>query len=378
MRLLMLTLIFALSFVLAACSNPSQLEANTTPAAEATEATEAQTPAETDAITDEESETSASSSEEEALPHLTIVTSFLPMYVFAANIIEGVPGVTLANMATPDTGCLHDYRLMPADMILLEDADVFIINGADMEGFMGDIAERMSHLSIINASQGIELLADVYGHHHHDDHHDCDHDDHDHQHDEDCDHDDHHDCDDDDHDQHNDNVNPHVWLSIPLAIQQIENITEGLKVLDPEHANLYTQNSEAYITRLQALHDEVTAELANISQREIITFHNAFPYFAKAYDLEIVGVITREPGSEPTASEIAGIIDMVKDNNIKAIFAEPQYPVRIAEMIAAETDAKVYVLDPISSGETTADFYETIMRNNMNVLIEALTDSELN
>ena len=112
--------------------------------------------------------------------------------------------------------------------------------------------------------------------------------------------------------------------------------------------------------------------LRDLPQRDIVTFHEAFPYFAKEFDLRIAAVIEREPGPEPAAAELAQTIDLVRASGVKALFAEPQYPARAAESIARETGARVYTLDPAVTGPMDADAYIHIMDANLRVLEEAL------
>lgn len=277
---------------------------------------------------------------------LSILTSFLPMYIFTANIVEGAEGIDLNNLAAPESGCLHDYTLLPADMKKLEQADVFIINGAGMEGFMDQVARESEELLIVNAAAGIDIPElDLEAEDDHDE-------DHEHEHEE----------------------NPHVWLSIPLAIRQVENISRGLQAADPDNAALYDSNAVAYIEKLEILYARMQSELATVDRREIITFHEAFPYFAYDFDLEIVGIINREPGSEPTAAELAATIELIREKGIRALFAEPQYPLNIAQTIAGETGAEIYILDPIATGELDKGYYELKMEENLQVLLEALKD----
>ena len=116
-------------------------------------------------------------------------------------------------------------------------------------------------------------------------------------------------------------------------------------------------------------------ELDSLPNRNIITFHEAFPYFAEEFNLNIVGVIQVEPDSEPSAKEIESVIETIKSNNVKALFTEPQYSSKTAETIAKETGTKVYTLDPIVTGDATKNAYNDYidkMENNLNILKEAL------
>ena len=262
-----------------------------------------------------------------------IVTSFYPMYVATINITQGVDGVEVHNMTKPQTGCLHDYQLMTEDMKTLENADAFVINGAGMEDFMDKVTEQQKNLKVIDASRGIKLIHDEEG------------------------------------------DNPHVWLSVTDAIQQVRNIADQLKEADPAHADAYEKNAAAYIEKLTSLKTEMHAALDNVPHKDIVTFHEAFPYFAEEFHLNIIGVVEREPGTEPTPTELQETIEQVKGLSAKVLFPEPQYSPAAAETIARETGAKIYTLDPVVTGEATPaakDAYLDTMRKNMNTLKEAL------
>ena len=262
-----------------------------------------------------------------------IVTSFYPMYVATINITQGVDGVTVTNMTKPQTGCLHDYQLMTEDMKTLEKADAFVINGAGMESFLDKVVEQQKNLKIIDASKGIELLKD------------------------------------------DDEENPHVWLSVTDAILQVKNIAEQLKAADPKHADAYEKNAAAYIKKLEALKAEMHAELDTVPNKDIVTFHEAFPYFAKEFGLNIISVVEREPGTEPTPAELQATIEQVKKLPVKVLFTEPQYSPSAAETIARETGAKIYTLDPVVTGEANdqaLNAYIDTMKKNMETLKTAL------
>ena len=118
---------------------------------------------------------------------------------------------------------------------------------------------------------------------------------------------------------------------------------------------------------------EIAAALTPFAGREIITFHEAFTYFADAYDLHVAGVIAYDSGEEPGTREIAKTCDLVKELGITTLFIEPQYPSKAAQTIARETGSTVDTLDPVVSGDGAMDSYERIMRENTRVLTEAFT-----
>ena len=279
---------------------------------------------------------------------LTIVTSFYPMYISTLNIVKDIPNVEVINMTAPQTGCLHDYSLSTKDLKTLSNADILIINGAGMESFLDDVIDEYSDLKIIEASKGIDLIEDTE----HDDH-----------------------TEDHDHEDHDHDVNPHVWVSISKNIEEVSNIAEELSSLDPNHANEYQDNANEYIAKLENLKTEMHSTLDNIAHKDIITFHEAFPYFAEEFGLNIVGVIEIEPDSEPSAKEVENIISIINEKNIKALFTEPQYSSKIADTIAKETGASIYTLDPIVTGDSNEKAYNDYiikMQENLNTLKEAL------
>jgi zinc transport system substrate-binding protein len=264
----------------------------------------------------------------------TIVTSFYPIYIAAINVAKDIPTAEVLNMTSAQTGCLHDYQLKPQDLKTLQSANAFIVNGAGMESFLDEVLSKQKSLKIIEASKGINLLKDENG-----------------------------------------EENPHVWVSMTNAITQVRNIADELSQLNPENANQYKSNAAAYIAKLEALNNKMHRSLDTIKNKDIITFHEAFPYFAKEFNLNIVAVIEREPGTAPTPKELEDIITLVKNSNVKALFSEPQYEAKAASTIANETDAKVYSLDPAVTGEAKKEAfndYINIMETNLKTLEEAL------
>ncbi len=272
------------------------------------------------------------SSTENSSSTMTIATTFYPMYIFALNVAKDIPNVTVIDMTKPSAGCLHDYAATPEDMKNLEGAKILITNGAGMESFMDKITSQMPALKILESSKGIELIKG----------------------------------------NGDEGDNPHVWVSISNAITQVQTIGDQLAVLDPTNATKYKENTTVYIKKLEAQRDKMHLALDGLKNRDIVTFHESFPYFAKEFNFNIAGVIEREPGSAPNAKELGETIDQVKGLKINALFAEPQYPPKAAETIASATGAKIYTLDPVVMGPMEADAYINIMDSNLKALKEAL------
>ena len=267
---------------------------------------------------------------QESRTNLRVVASFYPIYIATLNVVGQAPGVSVTSMAPPMAGCLHDYQLSTDDMVTLSSADVFVINGAGMEAFLDKAARYATRMTTIDASRGINLL------------------------------------------RNGGVANPHIWVSVTRHIRQVANIAAGLSVIDPGRASRYLQNAAAYTNRLEALRIRMQAGLTGLKTRDIVTFHEAFPYFADEFSLRIDATVVREPGSEPSGRELARTIQTVRRTGVKALFAEPQYSSRVADAIARETGATVYTLDPVVTGPMSPNAYIDIMERNLAELQRAL------
>lgn len=264
---------------------------------------------------------------------LRILTSFFPMYVMTVNVTRGVPDVTVTNLTAPQTGCLHDYSLAAEDMKKLARADVFIANGGGMENFLAKAVETNNRLAVVTASAGIPLIREGA------------------------------------------ETNPHVWLQIAFAREEVAGIARSLAALDPANADAYRKNAGEYDKKLAELQQYAGDKLKDLKSRDIVTFHEAFPYFAREQDLNILRTIQREPGTEPTPKELEAIIAAVKRLPVKVLCVEPQYPAGAAETIARETGATIVVLDPCVTGEAgpeAADSYLETMKKNIDTLYSVL------
>lgn len=297
---------------------------------------------------------------------LSLVASFYPMYDFAQKI--GGDRVAVTNMV-PAGAEPHDWEPSAADLIALEQADVFIYSGAGMEHWVDDVRGSLENkeLVVAEASQGIALQE---GHHHHHDQEEHDHEEHDreeHDH-EDLNHDEH------DYDEHG--YDPHVWIAPMNAKRQMENIKNALVQADPDHKDDYEANYAAWSAECDKLDQEYREALSNVSNREIVVSHEAFGYLCDAYGLNQLGIQGIEPDTEPDPGRMAEIQDFVKEHNVKIIFSEELVSDKVAQAIADATGAKVSVLSPLEglsdAQQTAGDDYFSVMRKNLEALKEAL------
>ncbi|MCH4239133.1 MAG: metal ABC transporter substrate-binding protein [Oscillospiraceae bacterium] len=264
-------------------------------------------------------------------PSFRIVASFYPMYIMAINITNGIKDVQVDNMAGQHTGCLHDYQLQSSDMQAISQADVFLINGAGMESFMEKVTRQLPKLRVLDSSNGVPRIQDESG-----------------------------------------EVNPHMWVSISSYMVQLQNVAAGLEKADPLHAKQYRANADTYLQKLSDLRRRMHEAIDTLPNRNIITFHEAFPYFAEEFHLNIVQTIQREPDSQPSAKELAETIRIIRKSGVKAVFTEPQYQQSSAHIVAQESGATVYTLDPAVTGPDDVNAYLDAMEQNLKTLQKAL------
>ena len=272
---------------------------------------------------------------------VTVMATFYPVYVLAENVLEGVEGVELISMTPPSTGCLHDYQLLTRDIKALSAAKALLCNGAGMESFLGDVKEQYPDLMLVNCSRGVALLREEEEHGEHEDH---------------------------DHGEYN----AHIWLSPRNAVIMVENIRAAMAQLLPEKQEQIDRNAAAYTKRLSDLDAELSAAIGALPRKTIVTFHEAFPYFAEAYGLQVAAVVALEPDEPLSPRMLAEVVEKVKAAGNPPLFSEPQYESAALQAVAQETGARVYELDPLVTGDGALTAYEDTLRKNLRVLQEAL------
>lgn len=167
---------------------------------------------------------------------------------------------------------------------------------------------------------------------------------------------------------------PHFWLDAQHAVRYAENIRDALVALDPDHADGYRERADALVAELQALDAELRESLAVIpaERRKIVTFHDAFEYFAGAYDFEVIAsVAPANPNQAASAAAIARIIATVRDAGVPTIFREPQYSGQSLDLIAQESGTAVAVLYSVPTDDVPT--YAEMMRANARALVEGLS-----
>ena len=145
--------------------------------------------------------------------------------------------------------------------------------------------------------------------------------------------------------EHEAHADPHVWLNPMLAITMARNISDALIDMDKANKDFYLKNFQKLMNDLLAFDESAKNELAGLKNRKFVVYHPAWGYFAEHYDLEQISI--ERNGKEPKIDEMASTVKMIKDENIKVIFADPNRSQKSAQVLASQTGAPVALLDPL-------------------------------
>jgi ABC-type Zn uptake system ZnuABC Zn-binding protein ZnuA len=169
--------------------------------------------------------------------------------------------------------------------------------------------------------------------------------------------------------------NPHLFLDVKYAELYVDRIATALEAADPARAAGFQAQASEYKGRLESLDSWVRTQISTVAEtdRKIVTFHDAFPYYAREYGITIVGVAVEAPGQDPSAGYIARLISDIKSAGVKAIFSERQFPARLVNQLGSETGCKVVSnLYDDSLGDPPVTTYEAVIRWDTSQLVGAL------
>lgn len=278
-----------------------------------------------------------------AVPQTSGLPRVLAVESFLADISQNVAGTRLAvESLIPLNADPHAYQPSPQDAVKISDADVLIINGANLEVFLGPVLQNAGgKQQLITASAGLTPRQDPSGQHPEGD--------------------------------------PHFWLDPNNIIKYVENIRDGLSQADPQGAPIFTANTQKYIGDLQALDGWIKAQVRNVppAHRLLVTNHETFGYFAERYGFTVVGAIVPSitSGAAPSAQELAALINQIRSTGAPAIFLETGTNPQLADQIAVETGVKVVsdlYTHSLSLPGGPAPTYIAMIQHDVNAIVEAL------
>ena len=278
-----------------------------------------------------------------------VLTTFMPITLFTKAVAGNCAEV---QALIPANSGPHDFQAKPADLIALRQAKLFVKNGLGMENFLTKLINSAGNkdLLVIDSSRGITTLDSPEE----DGHSEQDHSNHSH--------------------SNHGEVNPHIWLDPLRAINQVENIRDGLVKADPSCAASYRSNAATYVAKLKTLNAEITNQLNPYQGKTFVAFHDFAPYFASRYKLK-ADFLVDVPELNPSPADLLRVAADVKRSQLKALLSEPQEGERSFNALAKDLGVKVSVFDSMETGSLQASLnpatYFKVMRSNVADLIKA-------
>lgn len=249
-----------------------------------------------------------------------VVVSIGPEVEFMKAVGGDRVDVTLM---VPSTADVHTYEPLPAQLAEASSAKMYVEVGSSIEfetNYMDKIHDSNPNMLVVNASQGIQLIPNTA-------------------------------------ENEEDTLDSHAWVDPKNAKIMVNNIYDGLVKVDPASKDYYEKNRDQYLHKLDEL-DKNTTELLKDKQKPILIFHPAFGYYAKDYNITVIGAMIND--EEPSPQRLAMLVDTAKQNNIKIVYSEPQYDPKFMQSVASQIGGQVL---------TVSDLDEHYLENMKNVAI---------
>lgn len=277
-------------------------------------------------------------------PKTKIVTTFLPIYLFTKAVAGDAADVEIL---VPPGAEVHEYQAKPENVKAIASANVLVKNGLGLEEFLEATVKNAQNPKLIeiDSSKGIKALEAISpivtttktekekSHEH-------------------------------------EAGNPHIWLDPVLAKQQVTNIRDGLIAADPQKKVTYETNAAAYIKQLEKLNNEFQQTLRKTPNCTFVTFHDAFPYIAKRYNLKQVAVV-EIPEDQLSPADVKNVVNTVKKYKVKALFSEPGVDNKLLKSLSQDLNLTLETLDSLETGQTDPQHYFQAMKANLQTLEKA-------
>ncbi len=278
---------------------------------------------------------------------VNVSVSFNALYEFAAAV--GGDKVSIS-VIIPDGTEPHSFEPKAQDLAALKEADIFVINGLDMEAWAENAVKASGNtgLIVVDTSVGVDALSTEEVHH-------------------------------DDHDDENENENrhehgaydPHIWLSPLNAAQMAGNIRDALKKADPDNNTYYDANYKSFADSLDNLYTEYSGKFQTVENRSFVAGHAAFAYLCRDFGLLQSSVEDVFAEGEPTALQLTALVDYCLEHNVTTIFSEALVSAAVAETLASEVGAVVKPLYTMAGAENGKSYLER-MEENLRIIYESL------
>ncbi len=244
------------------------------------------------------------------------------------------PYLTVTSLV-PVGASVEDFQPRPQDVATLHDARLLVENGAGLETWLRDTIDGAKNpgLRIVDCTDGLSV----------------------------------------------EQQNPHLWMDPLYAKAYVARIAAGAALSDPRHARDYAEAARRYDRQLDELDRWIRTRIAAIppQQRTMIVFHNAWYYYAKRYGIQLIGVVERNPGQEPSAYELANLVDLARRHHVRAVFAEPQFSPKLMRQLARSANIRIVedLYDDSVGDRPEVGDYLSMMRYDTETIVKALTAS---
>ncbi|HEX5826688.1 MAG TPA: metal ABC transporter substrate-binding protein [Candidatus Limnocylindrales bacterium] len=281
---------------------------------------------------------SASPGNPDAVKVVTTTTIF-------ADMVREIGGDRVSvESLVPKGGEVHTFDPTPSDVRRVTEAQLVLLNGLGLDEWLADlVADAGTSAPVVRIAEDLDGVTLLEGEAHEG--------------------------------EEAEEVNPHVWMNVAYASLYAQRIADELARVDPAGAQAYEDGLAAYQAELAELDEYARTQLGSVPEanRTVVSFHDAFPYFAAAYGLTIDGTVVDAPGQDPSAGEVADLVNAIRANNVRAIFAEAQFSEDLVRTIADETGATVVGdLYTDSVGDAPQDSFVSMMRWNIDQVVAAL------
>jgi manganese/iron transport system substrate-binding protein len=260
---------------------------------------------------------------------IPVVTSFSTLNSF----VEAVGGARVSvHSLVPIGASPEEYEPRPQDVVTLSQAQLLVTNGAGIEAWLGKLLANAQNakLHTVVCTDGLPIRIG----------------------------------------------NPHLWMDPEFAKHYVAKIRDALIGLDPPHAGEYRANAAAYDKKLDALEVYIRAQIATVpaQQRNMIVFHNAWLYYNARFGIKTVGVIEINPGQDPNPQQIATLVDLAKQNHVRAIFSEPEFSPKLAQSLARSADIQIVsdLYDDSLGQDARVSDYLSMLRYDTDTIVKAL------
>lgn len=269
----------------------------------------------------------------QAAGNFRVLASTYPVWLFCRNVCNGIENVKVELLIPAMAGCPHNYSPGPADLRKLENANVLVVNGLGLEGFLLNSKNSVApNLPVIDAGRNVTPLLQSLE------------------------------------DPHPGEANPHIFAAPRQASIMVSNIGEGLAVYDPERGEQYMANAKAYAEQLWRLGQGMASLGVNAQNRSIALQHDALAYIAQNAGLDIVAMLPAM--QNPSAARLASLQKELREAKPALIATDSQYSAKMADMISTELGIPCAPLDPVANGPENSplDYYEKAMEKNFETL----------